>query len=36
MSIAFGLLGGLFPLVVAGDALVRGAVALALRLGIRR
>ncbi|MCR8724292.1 calcium/sodium antiporter [Frigidibacter sp. ROC022] len=34
MSIVLGLLGGLVLLVLAGDALVRGAVALSLRLGI--
>jgi cation:H+ antiporter len=34
MSIAFGLFGGLVLLILGGDALVRGAVALALRLGI--
>lgn len=34
MTIALGLLGGLVLLVLAGDALVRGAVGLSLRLGI--
>lgn len=34
MSIALGLLAGLLFLVVSGDALVRGAVALAERLGV--